>query len=277
MSAGVDSCDRRRATAHARIQHELPFVGVGFNQILEQLDRLACRVVSLTEVPVIKREHIPRISPAVRTLGHDTPIPFRLAVTIPILVRNLCIRLPIHPLRVIRRQLPIEHENILVASHRHLPCVKESDGHRLLPHPLVAEHLAIGINDIDGEGQLRENDDRGIHLGHAVKLLPHLRHRQTFIPKIIRRSEGRVSQNHINRAIGNPFHPFNAILQENSIFKSVNQENASFTLRRANSQYSALSSNPIYFLPVNTAILAVVPAPIKGSSTKSPSSLQLMM
>ena len=95
--------------------------------------------------------------------------------------------------------------------------IEETRAIRLMPNPLVTKFNGRSIDDFDGEGQLRENDDGGIGLTNALELPPDRIEVELNIPETIGRAEGRIGDDAIDGGSGDSFHAFDAVFVKNHI------------------------------------------------------------
>ena len=137
-AACVDSGHRRRAGARADVRHQFAGPGVGVDKILAQLHRLLRGVDGVLDRR--KGQHVPREPPPIWRAVPTGDI-FAVVGTERALLVDALIRLALLELRLIQRELLVEHQNILRLFQRGPPGVEKAGTPALVPHPLVAEHF----------------------------------------------------------------------------------------------------------------------------------------
>lgn len=156
--------------AHAEIQDGVALVRIGLYEILQEIDRLARRVLGrlgfLAEddtVPVAETDHVSRV--ACTVLGVVAVLEFSVEHTAVAGlfsdtsgIRHFDGKF----LRVVCREPTVENTDVFVCTQRHFLRVQKPELLGLFPYNLVSEQLSIAADEVGGEGLGGKQDDGGV-------------------------------------------------------------------------------------------------------------------
>ena len=98
-----------------------------------------------------------------------------------------------------------------MTSKRHSVGVQKTGVGVLVPDEVVAEHFSVALDQVGAEGSLTEQRNAGIGPDDTPVLLPERGQINGDIPCVMSLSIGQIAQHHINRAVGDGLHHFEAV------------------------------------------------------------------
>ena len=161
------------------------------------------------------KQHIPRIAPPIAGLC-TSALKFPVVGTGAAAGMDFTVRLSIGELRVVLRELLVEHQNVLRLFQRRPVGVEKARSPFLVPHPLIAEHGEVGGSQHLVKGALGKQQHSAIGLYCPTHRLPQRLQRQGYIPIVPGGAVGWIGQEHIHRMMGLRQQPLDPVHQEQS-------------------------------------------------------------
>ena len=134
------------------------------------------------------------------------------AVRFPGSVCRRCLSLvPVCHLWVIGRRLPVKYFYVFVGPQRHFLGVHEPAGLCLSPYPFIAVHGFVATDQLRGKRLCAKKYNGAVFLYHSPVLLPQLLQIDRSVPPAACCAIRQITQHHVNAAIRDPFHEFQAV------------------------------------------------------------------
>ena len=196
------------AGADGVVEDGVAWVGVGQNEITDEVKRLLRRMKSLTLCEVtIETQDVCRVS-LTSVLGSDVLL-FAVTFAAEWSVCDVC-GSSLH-LRIIRRSIPIKHADVLDDTQRLYFAKKLIHALLFLPYPIVSVVFEVAHPKRRAEWLGAKQYDSSIFFADTIVLLPQLVEWDYRVPCAGGRPIRQIAYHGIHASVGYSFHPFEAV------------------------------------------------------------------